>query len=217
MIKYTFVITTVLLCGCAKSLYFGSHTRIGVDASAGGAGIGFKNSILNITPTKESGEAFNVLGSADADIAYTGLILHEIVAVGEAAICAAKKSNENENLPTDPPPDAIGKGPSALGPVIFGVNTSFSLLDLSWGNGTTQGVNIGFKRDVGVRMPIVENHVGSAYAEIFINTTNQGKAESKSAIGGTKSSYTFATGEAAIIKASKKADVINGEKGYGCR
>jgi hypothetical protein len=38
-----FLISIVIICsGCANSLYMGTYTRVGIDASTDGAGIGYK-------------------------------------------------------------------------------------------------------------------------------------------------------------------------------
>ncbi len=205
--KYVLISLMLILSGCAsnKALYFGTYTRVGIDASTNGAGVGVKNAALQITPPKDDGSAFDILGTTDMDIGYTYVILDEVVAVGDAAKCAANKtpgvtlesSLESEDEPT-------------IGPVIFGAYTSWSLIDLSWGGATATGINFGYKRGVGVRMPIVNDTVGSVYAHVSINTTDDTTIAPISLKGGTRNKHTFATGEAAIIKASAEAKALNG-------
>jgi len=92
------VVGGLLLSGCASNdaLYFGSYTRVGIDASVDGIGIGAKNAALNITPPKKEGGAFDVIGTSDIDIAYTNAVVKEVIAVGEAAKCAARKKTSLE-------------------------------------------------------------------------------------------------------------------------
>ena len=205
-----YVLFTLIICsGCTKSLYMSSYTRVGIDASADGIGIGAKNATINTAPTKSTGEAFNVLGTVDLDIKYTGVILKEVVATGKASECAAyvrpsveALSNTTKFLNTL---TAQEKGkPNKL---YFGTYTSWSLIDLSWRQATGSGLNFGYKRGVGLKMPIKDDNIGSVYADISLNTTDQGDDISKSKINGYRSIQTFATGQPAIIKAS-----LNSEK-----
>ncbi|UMZ14266.1 hypothetical protein I9018_11505 [Pseudomonas sp. MPFS] len=217
--KITALITAFALTGCTShSLYFGTYTRVGIDASSDGAGIGVKNATLNVTPPKKDGSAFDVLGTSDIDLAYTDVVINEVVAVGDAAKCAAMK---NPSVA----PQALAKirslndpQPPAVGPVIFGAYTSWSLLDLSWGEATATGINFGYKRGVGVKLPIVNDQVGAVYANVSINTTTSDTVAPKTHIGGARNVYVFATGTAALIKASQEAPRLNGgDKNYaGC-
>ena len=60
-------------------------------------------------------------------------------------------------------------------------------------------------------MPVNGESVGSVYAHIIINTTDQpGFVGKVSDHGGIRYSQTFATGVAAIQKASAEAQQING-------
>ncbi len=208
MMKYLVLIATLLIVGCesTKSLYFGTYTRIGIDASTDGAGIGAKNAALNITPTKKDGSTFDVLGTSDLDIAYTNTVIKEVIAVGDAALCAAMKNETDisfeEFIKTD--------DTTPVGPLVFGTYSSWSLLDLSWGDATSKGINFGYKRGTGVKMPIVDDNVGAAYASISVNTTGDNAIAPKTNINGTRNTHTFATGKAAMIKASQEAAALNG-------
>lgn len=206
--KRALLIASLALTGCATdSLYFGTYTRVGIDASTDGAGIGAKNVTLNIAPPKKDGTAFDVLGTSDIDLAYTDVVIKEIVAVGEAARCAAQRDKPaNAKTATD----VSEEKPPAVGPVIFGAYTSWSLIDLSWGGATATGINFGYKRGVGVRLPIVNDSVGPVYASVQINTTDDDTVAEKTNVGGTRNIYTFATGSAAIIKAAQEAKALNG-------
>ena len=205
--KRIVLIASFALTGCASdSLYFGTYTRVGIDASTDGAGIGVKNAALNIAPTKKDGSAFDVLGTSDIDLAYTDVVIKEIVAVGEAAKCAAQRSKPADAKSVSATADTT----PAVGPVIFGAYTSWSLVDLSWGGATAQGINFGYKRGVGVKLPIINDTVGSVYASVSINTTDSDAVAAKTNVGGTRNIYTFATGTAAIIKAAQEAKALNG-------
>lgn len=196
----------VALTGCTNSLYFGTYTRVGIDASADGAGIGGKNATLNIAPTKKDGSTFDVLGTSDVDLSYSDVIISERLAVGEAARCAAVKSPSLDRATimagTEKPPTA--------GPVIFGTYSSFSLVDLSLNNSVSPGITFGYKRGTGLRMPVENDEVGSAYASISVNTSDKGATHTQSAIGGIRNKHVFATGTAALIKASEDAPALNG-------
>lgn len=214
--KKIILIFALSLAGCSSnnSLYFGTYTRIGIDASTDGVGIGAKNAAINVTPPKSDGTAFDVLGTSDLDIAYTNTVIKEAIAVGEAAKCAARKKPKAEMetslLGAEPEPAAVG-------PLVFGTYSSWSLFDLSWGDAIATGINFGYKRGTGVKMPIVNDQVGSAYASITVNTTDSVNTVAKSNINGTRSKHTFATGKAAIIKASQEAGVLNDDENYaGC-
>lgn len=213
----------ILLTGCAsnEALYFGTYSRIGIDASTDGIGIGAKNHAFNLAPSKTDGSAFSVLGHSDMDLSYTKAVITEEFATGKAATCAAyKKTNKeftknileaedaekslNNNANTDKP---------KIGTVIFGTYSSLSIFDLSWYNSVSNGINFGYKRGTGVKLPIVNDQVGDVYSLVTINTTETdgtgGTIAPKSETGGTRSTYIFATGKAAIIKASQRANNLN--------
>ena len=221
--KYLILVGILFINGCAsQSLYFGTYNRVGIDASTNGVGIGTKVAAVNITPPKSDGSAFDVLGTSDLDINYIDVVIKEIVAVGKAAKCASistptfstindfllgEKTEENNKA-------------EYIGRIIFGAYSSWSLLDLSWGGATATGINFGYKRGVGIKVPIVNDKIGSAFALITVNTASTSKSETvalKSNIGGTRSKHTFATGNAAIIKASKEAGPLNDDNQHsGC-
>lgn len=207
-----------LLAGCStsNSVFVGTYTRVGIDASqaGGGAGIGMKNLALTIAPTKEGGQPFDVVGTSDIDLAVTEFALHEVVATGPAALCATRqmtveaaraKAREVDNK------DAQAGAAPSTGPLIFVASTSFSLVDVGVGEADGAGINLGYKRTVGVRMPIRNNTLGAAYASVGINSTASdfGRAP-KSAIGGVRSQYTFATGQAAVNQAKADAAALTG-------
>ena len=208
--KIAFAVSTLALGGCANALYFGTYTRVGIDASTDGAGIGAKNEALNIAPPKKDGSAFDVLGTSDLDISLSKVVISEVVAVGEAARCAASKKKDAKisTLVTH------GTEAKKVGNVIFGTYSSWSLVDLSWGNATAKGINFGYKSGTGVRMPVVDDDVGSVYAKITVNSTGEvGNDIAKtSQVGGTRATHSFATGTAAIIKASAEANALNNTK-----
>jgi len=209
--KALVLIGALALSGCASdSLYFGTYTRVGIDASTDGAGIGAKNVALNIAPTKKDGTAFDVLGTTDLDIAYSDVVIKEVVAVGDAAKCAAMKNKAAGGKTADQLIKLDAAQPPAVGPIIFGAYTSWSLIDLSWGGATATGINFGYKRGVGVKLPIVNDNVGAVYASVSVNTTDGETVAPKTNVGGTRSKYTFATGSAAIIKAAQEASSLNG-------
>ena len=229
--KYLILVGILFINGCAsnQSLYFGTYNRVGIDASANGVGIGTKVAAVNITPPKSDGSAFDVLGTSDLDIDYIDVVIKEVVAVGKAAKCASMST------PTFPTINAFllkennnaGRGASTkknnnadIGRIIFGAYSSWSLLDLSWGGATATGINFGYKRGVGIKVPIVNDKIGSAFALITVNTASTSESETvalKSNIGGTRSKHTFATGNAAIIKASKEAGPLNDDNQFsGC-
>ena len=215
MKELTLILTMSLVgCGSSNSLYFGTYTRIGIDASSDGVGIGAKNAAINITPPKSDGTAFDVLGTSDIDIAYTNTVIKEIIAVGKAAKCASRKDPKAE---IEASLLSNGGEPAAVGPLIFGTYSSWSILDLSWGDAVTTGINFGYKRGTGVKMPIVNDQVGSAFASITVNTTDSEAIAAKSNVNGTRNKHTFATGQAAIIKASQEASALNDDESYaGC-
>jgi hypothetical protein len=210
--KALWLLCAVTLSGCASdSLYFGTYTRVGIDASSDGAGIGAKNAALNIAPPKKDGSAFDVLGTSDLDLSYNNALIHEVFAVGDAAICASYTSKAAYVAGEKRQPNVSQKG--APGALIFGSYTSWSLLDLSWGSATGTGINFGYKRGVGVKLPIVKDQVGPVFASVWINTlksTDSPAGAPQSATKGSRSVYVFATGYAAVIKASEGAAQLNG-------
>jgi hypothetical protein len=48
------------------------------------------------------------------------------------------------------------------------------------------------------------------YASISVNTTDKNTVAEETNIGGTRNKHTFATGQAAIMKASEEAPALNG-------
>lgn len=206
--RIVFLVGLIILSSCSnkKSLYFGTYTRVGIDASSDGVGIGVKHGALNVTPSKANGDAFDVIGTSDIDTAYTNVVINEMVAVGKAAKCAAQINSLKKKSRT-----TLSAEPKHNGSIIFGAYSSWSLLDLSWGGATGTGINFGYKRGVGVKMPIKDDSVGSVFAHITLNTTDVETISPKTNIGGTRSTHTFATGTAAIIKASAMAKELNGD------
>lgn len=243
------------LAGCSTDgLFVGTYTRVGIDASkdGAGAGIGVKNIAVAVAPTKENGDAYNILGKTDIDLAFTDFALFEIVATGEAAECASGKSTVVELTKavkgTTETADAAAveaatpfadktPGVAALiaavkdktektaktekkkqpNPLIFVAGTSWSLLDVSLGEATGPSISFGYRRTVGIRMPIKNEVVGSSYASVSINTMktkHSNDAEPSQIKGGTRSVYVFATGTASINMAQKYAgNIAQGMKG----
>lgn len=213
--KLYMVLLLLILNGCSNNLYMSSYTRVGIDLSEDGVGIGSKNATINTAPTNSKGEAFDVLGTIDLDIKTTGIILKEVVATGLASECA---SYEMPNDPTEKNNEALTKfvtisnnkfinsENNEAGILFFGSYTSWSLIDLSWRQATGSGLNFGYKRGVGLKMPVKNDSIGSVYADLSLNTTEEGDEETKSKIEGYRSIQTFATGRPAIIKASRNSE-----------
>jgi len=234
--KILIAASSLMLCSCVtdNALYFGSYSRVGIDVSSDGAGIGVKNATLNVSAPKENGGAFDLLGQNDTDLSFKDAVIRETVAAGPAAICAAKKEK-------DPAVESqqVRKARSKPGKIYFGTYTSFSLVDLNWGGSPSPGINFGYKRGVGLRLPVVDDSVGSAFASIEINTTDEDRTVApagvlasdqptdtgagpeqipKTQIKGVRSRQIFATGEAAVIKAAQFAGVLNGDATFnGCK
>src|SRR5690349_17343252 len=96
VMKTLLLAVSLILCGCAtdNALYFGSYSRVGIDVSTDGAGIGAKNGMVNVSAPKPNGGAYDLLGQNDTDLSFTKAIISETVAVGPAALCAAKKQRD---------------------------------------------------------------------------------------------------------------------------
>ncbi len=232
------------MAGCSNALYFGTYSRIGIDASTDGAGIGAKHSEIVVSPTKSDGSAHDVLGRADHDLSLISAVIDEEFAVGEAARCAAARVVSQQDAakgfvaidPNDPSTISEVDGQENT-KLIFGAHTSYSLVDLAWGESAVRGINFGFKRSVGVRMPIKDDSLGSAYTRIRLNTlsaselndpnepgyappdpNNPGPPVSRT--GGVRTKSVFATGVAAIIMANERAseitEVEGAKAGYQC-
>jgi len=210
--RYLFLVSLLFITGCQSKdvLYFGTYTRVGVDASTDGGGIGVKNAAFNITPQQEDGNVFSVLGTSDIDVSYFDTVINEVFAVGDAAKCASSK------IALADPQDALGisqQSNSLIKPIVFATYSSWSLVDLSFGNATAVGINFGYKRGTGVKMNVVNGKVGSVYSSTSVNTTSNSATENiapKSNISGTRNKHVFATGDAALIKASQEAPKLNG-------
>lgn len=216
MHKPSLVIALLLLTGCATdSLYFGAYTRIGIDASADGAGIGAKTAAINITQTAEDGTPFDVLGMSDFDLSHRDAIVREIVATGRAARCAAKTEQPAPEIRDDEEEGEVDEKKQRL---YFGSFTSFSLFDLNWGATPTPGITFGYKRAVGVRVPIENDQVGSIYAKVIINTTdNKGDEDDRSKLEhGVRTRHEFATGKAAVIRAGAAKDLSGNAQFKDC-
>lgn len=219
MIKnLTLVAAIFSLAGCStpNALYVGTYTRVGIDASQNGAGggIGFKNVAMTIAPTKSTGEAYDVLGTTDVDLALNNLVLVETVATGEAAVCASGKSALAVLVK-----NVTAKTPKPPGPLIFLADTSWSLLEVSMGEAAGPGISFGYRRTVGIRMPIKNEKIGSSYASVSISTLaiDHTSTAKKTEVSGTRSVYTFATGEASVNMAQKYAAKVAGNpQQVGC-
>ncbi len=224
-----------LLAGCVnskKNLYFGTYTRIGIDASANNSGIGFKTAAIKVAPPKKNGKSFDVLAQSDVTLSYFDVVVDEVVAVGDPAKCASYlnpaqyaatlRSQQNLN-PKNIDAFQIASNTSQFshGPIIYGASTGWSLIDLSWGGTPGAGINFGYKRTVGIKMPVVDNNIGDAYARIQINSSNDSKTNGTAPISltnkGTRTINSFATGQAAIIKAANQAQLLNDDAKFkGC-
>lgn len=232
----TYLLITVIslfLSGCAnKDLYLASYSRVGIDGSTNGAGIGAKSGYIKVSPTKPDGSPYTVLGSSDIDVSITNVIIEEVLATGMAAICAANKKTDPALVaPTDKINAFIlekmedrsisvtqGKSPT----LIFGSYSSWSLIDLSWAEASSQGINFGYKRSTGLKIPTPSGSedIASVYAKVTVNTTSD-KGQYTTRINGIRNTHTFATGAAAIIKASRNANILSGlaasnQSGLGC-
>jgi hypothetical protein len=203
-------------CSTPDTLYVGTYTRVGIDASQSstGGGIGFRNVALTIAPTNANGDAYDVLGTTDVDLALGDLTLVETVATGEAAVCASGKRTVSDlvskikNAPKKEP-----------GPLIFVADTSWSLLEVSVGDAVGPGISFGYRRIVGIRMPVKNEHIGSAYGSVSISTLKTAHTSKAvpTEIGGTRSVYTFATGEASVNMAQSYAkNLVGNTQQQGC-
>lgn len=215
--KLVLMAAMVGLVGCSTTdrLYIGTYTRVGIDASQDGAGggIGVKNVAMTIAPTKASGEAYDILGTTDIDLAFTNLVLAETIATGEAAECASGKGQATQLASK-----AVGKTEQP-GPLIFAAATSWSLLDVSLGEAVGPGISFGYRRTVGISMPIKNETIGSTFASVSISTLDKDhpSTASKTEVTGTRSVYTFATGKASVNMAQKYASKITGNSNHaGC-
>lgn len=68
-------------------------------------------------------------------------------------------------------------------------------------------------------MPVKEENIGSAYGSVSISTLDKAHSSKAKAteIGGTRSVYTFATGEASVNMAQQYAhEVVGDDKHNGC-
>jgi hypothetical protein len=184
----------IFLSGCANTVYFGTSTRLAIDFSSDGAGIGYKNSQMAVVPPKENGTEFSVLGSSDIDISLSKIMIDEEFATGEAA----EYASQNKVFKSEPNP--------AHGNLLFGAYTSVSIIDLNFGvTNPFQGATFGYKRATATIVPIVDNSLRSVYAKTSINS-EQYDAETNPC--GTKTDglrfvQLFATGEAAVNLAKK--------------
>src|SRR3989338_6051254 len=168
--NFALLVAVASLSGCSTdSLFVGTYTRVGIDASQDGAGggVGVKNVAMTIAPTKPGGEAYDVLGTTDVDLAFTNLVLSEIVATGQAAVCASGKSKASD-LVTQANAEL-----KSLGPLVFVAATSWSLLEVSFGEATGPGISFGYRRAVGIRMPIKNETIGSTFASVSISTVDK--------------------------------------------
>lgn len=218
MLTKPFVLVVLgVLSGCATTdtLYVGTYTRAGIDLSTegGGAGIGVKSVAMTIAPTKESGEAYDILGKADIDLAFNDLAMYEVVATGPAAVCASGRDSTKTiaTLSSD------NNQPAS--PLIFASISSWSLIEVSLGDVTGPGVSFGYKRTVGIRMPIKDEQIGSTFASVAINTTSTDHPNSakKSEVAGARSVYVFSTGNAALKMAQQYAGALAGDSRHqGC-
>ncbi|WP_397448668.1 hypothetical protein [Pseudomonas sp. NA-150] len=204
-------------CSTPDTLYVGTYTRVGIDASHSsmGGGIGFRNVALTVAPTNAKGDAYDVLGTTDVDLALRNLVLVETVATGEAAVCASGNSKVSDLVA-----DIKNAPQKEPGPLIFVADTSWSLLEVSVGDAVGPGISFGYRRIVGIRMPVKNEHIGSAYGSVSISTletAHTNKAE-PTEIGGTRSVYTFATGKASVNMAQKYANKVVGNiQQQGCQ
>src|SRR5688572_2608315 len=204
MQKLCFLLAAICLSGCSHSIYFATHTRVGIDASTDGAGIGGKTAAIAYAPPKKDGSAFDILGYSDIDASYKDTVMDEEFAIGAAAVCAASTAAKMEVLQA--------AAEEKASPLIFGSYSSFSLVELSWGNSVSTGITFGYKRGAGIRMPIgKDDKIGDAYARVTVNTTDTDRDNAlKSNLGGIRYMHTFATGKAAVLKARARADELTG-------
>jgi hypothetical protein len=221
--KLLVVLSATVLAGCTttNTLFVGTYTRAGIDVSqeTAGGGIGVKNAALTIAPTKTTGEPFDVLGTSDIDLSFTDVALNEVVATGTAAVCASGVTKKTAAMFAAEEKARAKTEKEATGPLIFAAVTSWSLIEVNAGQVTGPGVSFGYKRTVGIRMPVKEDKIGATFATVAINTKSTAHANGapKSELDGIRSVYTFSTGEAAINMARKYADQVTGKTGHtGC-
>ncbi|MBL4673541.1 MAG: hypothetical protein JKX81_14875 [Arenicella sp.] len=195
--KRTIVVSTLMaifLSGCANKVYFGTSTRLAIDFSSDGAGIGYKNSQMAIVPPKEDGNEFSVLGSSDIDISLSKIMIDEEFATGKAAEYASQDDGSEKDLN------------AAHGNLLFGAYTSVSIIDLNFGvTNPFQGATFGYKRATATIIPIVDDSLRSVYAKTSINSEPY-DAETNPC--GTKTDglrfvQLFATGKAAVNMAKQ--------------
>lgn len=191
------LLTAAILSGCGSAVYFAGYTRVGIDASVDNVGIGVRQAAVTVSPPKKDGSAHDIVAQTDMDLSLGDVVISQEVAVGDAAKeLTALPNSDRSNLRSDE------KDPTSL---FFGAFTSWSLIEINAGNSASPGIMFGFKRATAVRMPVIDDKIGSAYAQIQINTTpNDVRGVAPSALpGGVRNSYKFATGQPAIDLAKK--------------
>jgi len=195
--KRTIVIsalTAIFLSGCANKVYFGTSTRLAIDFSSDGAGIGYKNAQMAIVPPKENGTEYSVLGNSDVDISLSKIRIDEEFATGLAAEHASQTK-------------ALTRESNAVhGDLLFGAYTSVSIVDLNFGvTNPFQGATFGYKRATATIIPIVNDSLRSVYARTSINSESYDADTNPcgSKTDGLRFVQLFATGQAAINMAKQ--------------
>ncbi|WP_295879957.1 hypothetical protein [uncultured Thiohalocapsa sp.] len=195
--------------GCGgPSVYFAGYTRIGVDASVDGAGVGVRQSAVTLSPPRADGGAHDLAAVTDMDLSLTDLVISQDLATGDAA----------NALSTDGNSLAPQRGTGQFeedSRLLFGSFTSWSLLEVNAPDSASPGILFGFKRAVALRVPVRKDRIGATYAGVDINTTgDRHHGVPASALpGGVRNSYRFATGRPAVALAKQWL----GNEGAGLR
>lgn len=192
------------LSGCANKVYFGTATSLGVDFSADGAGIGYRNAQAARVPARENGMEFSVLGSSDIDLSLSQIYIDEEFATGKAA----------DSLSMPKSARSITE-PATHGDLLFGSYTTASFIDINFGaTNPFQGATIGYKRATATMIPIVKDNLRSVYAKTVINSEPWDPATNPcgTKTGGIRFVQLFATGQAAInIAVDNKESLQTGQ------
>lgn len=199
-------IVVAIMSGCAKNLYFGTSTSVGLDVSGTSkipskVSFAFERAEIAVVPDDSEGNSHSVFASLDSEWTwFNGFIVKQTFATGKAAEIASDESLVNIDY-------SPSTSKTSSKPIVFATGTKLGIhIEFGLTTESPASLLVGYRRSEMSLMPDVagKEKIDSVFADISIISKGKGLTSTIEApqIGGVRIKQRFATGIAAVNAAA---------------